>query len=64
MADSLFNTVIQATGLPEDSVEKELRALIAQHGKSPQDLTLDDLREILADYLQTIILESQDKLSS
>ncbi len=64
MADSLFNTVIQATGLPEDSVEKELRTLIARHGKSPQDLTLDDLREILADYLQTIILESQDKLSS
>lgn len=64
MAGSLFNTVIQATGLPEDSVEKELRMLVARHGKSPQDLTIDDLREILADYLQTIIIESQDKLSS
>lgn len=57
MGNELTNTVVAATGLPTDPVERELNSLIVKHGTNPEEMTLDDLRDIMADYLQTVFLE-------
>jgi ribosomal protein L1 len=60
MGKSLFNTVIAATGLPENAVERELGSLLSRAGKNPETMTLDDLREVLAEYLQSVLLETKE----
>ena len=57
MGDNLTNKVIEATGLPTDPVEREFSGLLAKHGTTAEDMTLDDLRDIMAEYLQTVFLE-------
>lgn len=55
----LLRVLIESTGLPPASVELELRRLIAKHGRNVESLTLDQVREILADYLQETLLEAK-----
>lgn len=57
MGDALLDQVTVATGLPEDLVTDELTRLLKNAGVAKEAVTLDDLREILADYLQDIMLE-------
>jgi hypothetical protein len=57
MGEALLADVTGSTGLPEELVTKELTRLISNAGLSRDAVTLDDLREILADYLQDIMLE-------
>ncbi len=57
MGVELFNEVIQATELPETAVEKELQKLLSEAGFEKDNFTLDDLREVMAQYLQTVFLE-------
>lgn len=64
MGETIAKTVIQATGLPQEPVKKELEGLAAAHGKSLETLTLEELREVMADYLQTVFLELQEDLSA
>ncbi len=66
MGKNLAKTVVQATGLPQNPVEKELQSLLVKHGTSPEDLTLDQLRDVMAEYLQTVFLEiaEQENLSA
>jgi hypothetical protein len=59
MGETLLRKVVQATGLPQDPVQKELEVFIEQHGISPQDLTLDELRDVMVEYLQSVFLELQ-----
>lgn len=61
---TLTKTVIEATGLPQDSVEKELNSLIERFGKNPETLTMDELREVMAEYLQMVFLEIHDEMSA
>lgn len=60
MGKNLFNTVVAATGLPQNAVSAELGDLLSQVGKSPEDMTIEDLREIMAEYLQTVLLETKE----
>jgi hypothetical protein len=60
----LFNTVVGATGLPEEPIRHELEKLILAAGKEPDTLSLEDLREVLADYLQTVLVQTKDDLSA
>lgn len=60
MGNALLEVVILATGLPEGEVRRELQTLMAQHGKTAETLTMEDLREILAEYLQDIILAAKE----
>jgi len=62
--NQLFNTVIGATDLPSDPVRKELENLLLAAGKTPESLTLEDLREVLADYLQTVLLETKSDMNA
>ena len=57
MESGLFKTVVQATGLPETPISKELESLVTKKGFNSEDLTLDELREVMAEYLNTVFLE-------
>ena len=57
MGEALLTEVTSATGLPEKLVTDELTRLVQNAGLSTDAVTLDDLREILADYLQDVMLE-------
>lgn len=57
MEETLSKTVITATGLPQNLIEKEFNSLLSKYGKNPETLTLDELREMMAEYLQIVFLE-------
>lgn len=57
MGKNLSETLIAATGLPTEPVEREFQSLLNKNGKSAEDLTLEELREVMAEYLQTVFLE-------
>lgn len=50
----LIETVASLTGLPEPWVLKELDHILEQSGQNPGELTLDQLRESLVLYLESI----------
>ena len=56
---TLIRTLIQASGLPPESLSRELERLLARRGLRESDLTLEDVREILASYLQDTLIEAQ-----
>lgn len=56
----LLNELTAATGLPDDLIGDELTRLVCGAGKSKDSVTLDDLRDMLAMYLQDILLEAKD----
>jgi len=55
----LLRVLIESTGLPPVSVELEMRRLIEKHGFSLDTLSLEQVRIILADYLQDALLEAK-----
>ncbi len=59
----LLRTLIEATGLPQAMVESELQRLLRARGLSEEAVTLDDIREILAAYLQESLVEAKHSLS-
>lgn len=64
MGKNLAETVIEATGLPTTAVEKEFNTLLQSHGTTAEDMTIDDLREMMAEYLQTVFLELAEQENS
>lgn len=63
MEEDLFGLVTDATGLPDDLVSNELTRLLQKAGIEREAMTLDDLRQILAEYVQDVLLEAKDKFS-
>lgn len=61
MSERLFGQVTELTGLPQDLITEELNQLLSAAGVSRTDLTLDDLREILAEYVQDVLLQAQNQ---
>lgn len=59
----LFRALILATGLPEHEIEPELLALMQTRGLTMEKLTLEDVRELLATYLQDVLLEAKSRAS-
>lgn len=53
----LLKTVVAATGLPETPVHNELNSFITESGFNPEELTLEELREVMAEYLNLVFLE-------
>lgn len=65
MGTNLMKTVVEATGLPEAPVFKELESLIIQHNFSCENLSIEELRLVMADYLQSVFLElASDDISA
>ncbi len=56
---ALIEELSAASGLPDDLIGEELSRIISGAGKSTADVTLDDLREMLASYLQDVLSEAK-----
>lgn len=60
MADEdLFRLITDATGLPSDAISDELDRLLSIAGVERERLTLEDLRRVLADYVQDTLLAAK-----
>lgn len=55
----LLKTICRSTDISSQTLEKELNRLLDKNGVSAENLTLDQLREVLADYLQDVLLEAK-----
>jgi hypothetical protein len=60
--DTLLNVLVEATGLPKAWVESELRGLMTKRGLSPETMTLESMREILAEFMQDVLLAAKEQL--
>lgn len=56
----LLRFLIESTGLPPESLRLELDKLIAQHGIEPGSLTVDQIRDVLGEYLQDALIEAKE----
>lgn len=57
MGNKLFAEVTGLTGLPEELIGAELTSLLANKGVAPEQVTMESLREALADYLTQVATE-------
>jgi hypothetical protein len=64
MTNKLLEELARATGLPENLVHRELNALLAKSGKDSEHLTLDLLREVIAEYLREVIFRMKIETST
>ncbi len=62
MSKEVLTNVAEATGLPQDLITGELQTIVASAGLDPDNLTLDQLRDVLASYLQDVLLELKDSM--
>ena len=62
MGAELLKEVTEATGLPHEPIADELNRLITSAGLAADTITLEDLRSVLAEYLQDVMLEVQREM--
>lgn len=55
-SDGLFEHVVKLTGLPGNAVKKELKALLDKKNIDVNQLTLEQLRSVVASYLREIMM--------
>jgi hypothetical protein len=58
VGNRLFKQVTELTGLPEELISEELRGLLERKGIEPDQVTIESLREALADYLAQVALDA------
>lgn len=58
--NDLLDQLTSATGLPAELIRQELLDLITAAGIDARQVKLEDIRELLVDYLQKIILEAKE----
>lgn len=61
MDDNLFEKIVKSTGLPEELVTQDFLKKITDRGFEKSTLTIDQIRDVLADYLQDVILQARDE---
>lgn len=54
---TLYELLYASLDLPDSIKQTELDRLLSQHQLSTEELTIDNLREIVADLLHNLILE-------
>ncbi len=59
----LIETLISATGLPDQAVDRELQKMMSADGIGADELTLERQRELIANYLQDVLVEAKDQFS-
>jgi hypothetical protein len=55
----LLTELSEATGLPDELIGEELSRLVATTGKTTDEITLDELRELLGSYLQDVLINAK-----
>lgn len=63
MGKTLLKEITENTGLPEQLIQDELQTLIASAGIHSDSVTLDDLRRILAEYMQEVLVAAKEDLA-
>jgi len=61
MDDNLFDKVVKSTGLPEELVTQDFLKKISDKGFDRSTLTIDQVRDVLAEYLQDVILQAREE---
>jgi hypothetical protein len=62
--DALIDVLIEATGLPRPWIEAELKSLLAKRGLSAAQLTMEHIRDLLADFLQDVLVQAKEDLKN
>lgn len=52
----VLEQIVASTGLPESYVRPKLEKLLCEAGFDPSEVQIDQIREVLCDLLQTLIL--------
>ena len=60
---TIVRQIIHATQLPKDYALKKLNTIIIEAGHNPENICLDDLRPLLAKFLQDTLLEAKRNFS-
>lgn len=55
----LLKVLVEATGLPPEAVERELEKILQSRNLSAENLTVEDVREVLSTYLQDVLVEAK-----
>lgn len=58
----LLRFLVEASGLPRESIDMELKKLLQRFGISPEHVTIDDVRDIMSTYLQDALTEAKDSV--
>ena len=58
----LIRQIAANTGLPEEAMTKELGRLIEGAGLDSNVISIDELRRVLADYVQDILLSAKESV--
>jgi hypothetical protein len=53
----LLEALVSLSGLPSGLIEMELEEMLKKRGQSVMDLTLADLRQVLASHLEHLVVE-------
>lgn len=64
MGAKAVNLVIENSGLPEDYARNRLEKLLNQAGFDPDQAGLEEIREVLANLLQDLILDEDTEESA
>jgi hypothetical protein len=64
MGEDLISQIAIATGLPPELVQGELARLLEAAGLHPNAATLEDVRAVLAEYVQDVLVDAKDRLSA
>jgi hypothetical protein len=59
---AVLKEVVQMTGLPEEYLDSEITQFLGTATESVNDLTLDQLRSVLLNYLETVNEEMTQEL--
>lgn len=54
----LIDSIVSATGLPLESVRSELLEIASKSNTELDSLTLDDVRALLAEYMQEVLVQA------
>jgi hypothetical protein len=61
--EPVFEQVTMATGLPKNEISAELHHILSAAGLNSENLTLDQLRMALADYVQDVLVAAKEELA-
>lgn len=60
MTNPLLREVISSCGLPEEMISKELEQIMVSCGYEESSLTMEQLRNMMAVYMQSVLLDLKD----
>ena len=63
MVELLISRIKDMTELPEDFVRNEIVSVVQLAGLNPETITLEELRGVLAEYLQDVLVDTKNDVS-